>query len=111
MPTSRNARGVDIIAYSSDMKRIIKIQVKALSKFSPVPLGTSLEKVHGDFWIIITNALENPCSYIMASDEIKKYAHHSKFDRAGENKTSYWLEPKSYNVDLFKEKWDRVGNG
>ena len=45
MPTARNARGVDIIAYSQDATRKLAIQVKALSKRHPVPLGTSLEKV------------------------------------------------------------------
>ena len=47
MPTARNARGVDIIAYSADASRFLGIQVKALSKRNPVPLGLSLDKVHG----------------------------------------------------------------
>jgi len=49
MPTSRNARGIDIIAYSIDAERLLKVQVKALSKRNPVPIGASLEKVMGDF--------------------------------------------------------------
>ena len=53
MPTARNARGVDIIAYSSDASRFMGIQVKALSKRNPVPLGTSLDKCMGDFWVVI----------------------------------------------------------
>ena len=53
MPTARNARGVDIIAYSRDASRFVGVQVKALSKRNPVPLGTSLDKVMGDFWIIV----------------------------------------------------------
>jgi hypothetical protein len=44
MPTARNARGVDIIAYSSDASRFIGIQVKTLSKRNPVPLGPLLDK-------------------------------------------------------------------
>ena len=47
MPTSRNARGIDIIAYSADASRFVGIQVKALSKRNPVPLGPSLDKVMG----------------------------------------------------------------
>ena len=50
MPTARNARGVDIIAYSRDASRFVGVQVKALSKRNPVPLGTSLDKVMGDCW-------------------------------------------------------------
>jgi len=53
MPTARNARGVDIIAYSRDATRFVEIQVKALSKRNPVPLGTSLKKVMGDLWVIV----------------------------------------------------------
>ncbi|MGE0013944.1 MAG: hypothetical protein AB7S62_17135 [Azoarcus sp.] len=41
MPTARNARGVDIIAYSRDASRFVGVQVKALSKRNPEPLGTS----------------------------------------------------------------------
>lgn len=44
MPTSRNARGVDIVAYNQDATRFIGVQVKALTKRNPVSLGTSLER-------------------------------------------------------------------
>jgi hypothetical protein len=54
MPTSRNARGVDIIAYNRDCSKKITIQVKALSKKkAPVPLGKSIDGVMGDFWVIV----------------------------------------------------------
>ena len=46
MPTARNARGIDIVAYKGS-KGFIGIQVKTLSKPAPVPLGTSLEKISG----------------------------------------------------------------
>lgn len=49
MPTARNARGVDIIAYNAEASRTISVQVKALSKRSAVPLGSNLDKVMGDF--------------------------------------------------------------
>jgi hypothetical protein len=49
MPTSRNARGVDIIAYNSDCSKIISIQVKTLSKRNAVPLIVSHDKVMGGF--------------------------------------------------------------
>ena len=60
MPTARNARGVDIIAYSRDASRFVGVQVKALSKRNPVPLGTSLDKVMGDFWIIVNKVATAP---------------------------------------------------
>ena len=49
MPTSRNARGIDVICFSMDGTRMLTIQVKSLSKRSPVPLGTGLDKIMGNF--------------------------------------------------------------
>jgi hypothetical protein len=57
MPTARNARGVDIIAYSPDGKRFMGVQVKALlSAKPPVPIETTLNKLMGDLWVIVTDA-------------------------------------------------------
>ncbi|HOL96613.1 MAG TPA: hypothetical protein PLH79_19900, partial [bacterium] len=53
MPTARNARGIDVVAYSRDGKQFLGIQVKSLSKRAPVPLGKSLDNLMADFWIII----------------------------------------------------------
>ena len=55
MPTARNATGIDIVAYEGSGKGFIGIQVKTLSKRDPVPLSTSLEKITGDYWVIVTN--------------------------------------------------------
>ncbi len=75
MPTARNARGVDIIAYSGDASRFIGVQVKALSKRSPVPLGLSLEKCMGDFWIIVSKAVaESPLTYVLTPSEVRAHA-------------------------------------
>src|SRR6478672_10702373 len=52
MPTTRNARGIDILLYSQDAERKLSIQVKSLSKKNPVPLGTKLDGLLGDFFII-----------------------------------------------------------
>jgi hypothetical protein len=75
MPTVRNARGVDIIAYNRDCSRTISIQVKTLSKKNPVPLGTSLDKIMGDLWVIANNVLVSPATYILAPSEVKQLAH------------------------------------
>jgi hypothetical protein len=42
MPTSRNAKGIDIIIYSQDGKRKHTIQLKSLQKKLGVPLGSNL---------------------------------------------------------------------
>jgi hypothetical protein len=47
MPTARNARGVDLLAYDVNAHNYQGIQVKALSKRNPVPLGNSLDKFMG----------------------------------------------------------------
>ena len=76
MPTACNARGVDIIAYSQDVTRKLAIQVKALNKRNPVPLGTSLEKVMGDFWVVVNKVTSSaPSAFIMLPTEVKELAH------------------------------------
>jgi hypothetical protein len=82
MPTARNARGVDIIAYNHDCSRRISIQVKTLSKKNPVPLGTSLNKIMGDFWVIVNNVTTSPVAYVLLPSEVKKLAHRGEKRRA-----------------------------
>jgi len=107
MPTSRNARGIDIIAYNRKATRFIGIQVKTLSKRDPVPLGSSLEKVMGDYWIIVNNVANEPNAYILLPEEVKSLAHRGEKD----GRVSYWLQPTSYDVEQFKEAWHRIGQG
>jgi len=105
MPTARNARGVDIIAYNRDCTRTISIQVKTLSKRSPVPLGTSLDKVIGDFWVIVNNVVVEPSTYVLFPSEIKELAHRGEKD----GRVSYWLQPSVYCVEDYLEAWHRIG--
>jgi hypothetical protein len=57
MPTSRNARGIDLLIYDASARHYKGIQVKALSKLKPpVPLGLSTDNLMGDWWIIVTKA-------------------------------------------------------
>lgn len=105
MPTARNARGVDIIAYNSDCSRMISIQVKTLSRKNPVPLGTTLDRLMGDFWIIVNDVAKEPKSYIMLPQEVKDLAHRGEKD----GRVSFWLQPSAYCIDDFHEAWDRIG--
>ena len=104
MPTARNARGVDIIAYNHDCSSMISIQVKTLSKKNGVPLGASLDKVMGDFWVIINNVAADPQTYVMLPKEVKSLAHR----REKNNRISYWLPPKAYCAKKFHEAWYRI---
>jgi len=107
MPTTRNARGIDIIAYNSNGSRFIGVQVKSLSTRAPVPLGTSLETIMGDFWVIVSKLKKEPSAFILRPAEVKARAHRGE----KEGRVSYWLQPNSYDTDEFREAWDRIGHG
>ena len=108
MPTARNARGVDIIAYSQDASRFVGVQVKTLSKRNPVPMGTSLDKVMGDFWVIINKvASDTPSAFILLPQEVRELSKHGEKD----GRVSYWLQPREYEQDAFRERWERIGVG
>jgi hypothetical protein len=42
MPTARNARGIDLLAYDAACRRYLNIQIKTLSKHVAVPLRKSV---------------------------------------------------------------------
>jgi hypothetical protein len=108
MPTARNAKGIDVLIYSQDAKRKFTVQVKALSKRDPVPLGTKLEGLLGDFFVVCRDvALDTPECFVLIPEEVRKLAHKGE----KEGKVSYWLQPKHYAVSEFREKWERIGKG
>ena len=108
MPTARNAKGIDILIYSQDAARKLTVQVKALSKRSPVPLGTKLDSLFGDFFVVCNNvALDAPECFVLTPSEVATLAHKGEKD----GKVSYWLQPKQYAVPEFREKWLRIGKG
>jgi hypothetical protein len=107
MPTSRNARGVDVVAYSRDGLRFMTVQVKALSKRNPVPLGKSLEKVTGQFWVVVNKVVTSPTAFVLLPEEVKLRAHRGE----KEGRVSYWLQPADYDQDAFREAWGRIGQG
>lgn len=108
MPTARNAWGVDIIAYSRDASRFVGVQVKALSKRNPVPLGPTLDKIMGDFWVIVNRvASAAPSAFVLLPSEVRARARRGEKD----SRISYWLQPVDYEHDSFREKWERIGHG
>lgn len=107
MPTARNAKGIDIIAYNENQSRFLGIQVKSLSKKDPVPLGNSIDQLLGDFWIVVNNLLQTPNVFILLPDEVKQLAQ--KGEKNGN--VSYWLQPNLYQVEGFQNRWDRIGRG
>lgn len=107
MPTARNAQGIDIVAYSTDGRRYLGIQVKSVSRLMPVPVGTSPDRVMGDYWIIVTKVTADPVTFILTSEEVRSLARPSGKD----GPTSYWIEVCDYSGDEFREAWSRIGRG
>ena len=107
MPTARNARGIDIVAYYSDGSCFKGIQVKSLSKRNSVPMGSGLYNIMGDYRVIVNDVLGKPNAFVMLPTEVKENVH-----RGGRNgRVSYWLEPSSYDKEEYREAWDRIGRG
>ena len=106
MPTARNARGIDVVAYGVSASRYLGIQVKALSRKNAVPLGETLERVMGDFWVVIANLETQPAVFVMTPAEVRARAHRTV--KAG--RSAFWLEPNDYFIPEFAEKWARLGD-
>jgi hypothetical protein len=103
LPTSRNAAGIDIIAYKGDATALV--QVKALSKRAPVPLGKSAENRFANFFVICTHAMSGePVCYVLKRAEVDNLACRREKD----GKVSYWLQPKAYDTPEFREEWSRI---
>jgi hypothetical protein len=105
LPTSRNARGVDIIAYNQDASRTITIQVKALSRRSPVPLGSTLAYLIADYVVICRHVLTySPESFVLTPLEVNDLVHRGEKN----GKISFWLQPRAYEQEHFRENWQRL---
>ena len=108
MPTTRNAKGIDIIIYSQDASYTRSIQVKALSRRSPVPLGGKLDHLFADWLIICRKVIEDlPECFVLTLDEIRELVHRGEKD----GRVSYWLQPREYEDRRFFDRWDRIGVG
>jgi len=108
MPTARNAKGIDILIYSQDAERKFTVQVKALSKSSPVPLGGKLGNLFGDFFVVCRRLeTDVPECFVLLPQEVRELAHRGE----KEGKVSFWLQPKQYATDAFRENWARIGQG
>lgn len=107
MPTARNARGVDLLAYDVTATRHLSIQVKALPSRNPVPLGNSLDRFMGDWWIVVVKATTDPQCFIMKPNEVRDLAHRGVKD----DRVSFWLQPNKYDANKFREAWERIGRG
>ena len=104
MPTARNSRGIDVVAYNGDASKFLGIQVKSLSKRSAVPVGTSMEKIMGDFWIVVTRIATAPVAYVLTRQEVLAKTHKAEKD----GKASFWIEPGEYEMEEYRNAWPKV---
>lgn len=104
VPTIRNARGSDMLVTDADETIQFGVQSKALSKRQAVPLGTKIDDLRSEWWVVTINAnSDNPTCYIMRKEEVRLRASQDK------NGGAYWLEPRDYDHDEFRNAWDRIG--
>ena len=108
MPTARNTKGVDIIAFNQNTSRKIMIQVKTLSKRNPVRLGANMDNLVADYVVVcVRNYPNEPMCFVLTPDEVRKLAH--KGEKNG--RVSYWLQTSAHEADTYKEQWKRIGSG
>jgi len=109
--TSRNAKGIDIVAYSEDFKVIKKIQVKSFSKIQAVSFGKNKETLLADFYVMVSYVYTKPEAYILTAEDVSGLLT--------QDKSGYWLEikgsskepEKGFKKDKFLERWNIIGYG
>src|SRR5262245_9967767 len=108
MTTARNAKGIDILIYSQNASQTRRVQVKTLSKGSPVPLSNKLDHLFADFVVVCRHvSQETPEGFVLTPAEIRKLVHRGEKN----GKVIFWLEPRDYATTEFREKWERIGSG
>lgn len=103
MPTSRNARGVDVVIYNQKGSNSHTIQVKALSKRNPAPFGSSLNSLIAEYVFIVNEIFNEPKLYIIDTPTAKSLIHEGIKD----GRKSYWFQPNDY--EQFKDNWSVLG--
>lgn len=109
MPTSRNARGIDVVAFSTDGSRMVTLQVKTLadpfSGASNISVGRELDRVGmANWWVIVIDALREPRAFILSPEEVKRLS----VVKTGKQGSNYWLRARAY--EHFHDRWERIGS-
>lgn len=105
LPTSRNAKGVDIVIYNQNASKTLTIQVKSLSKRNPVGVSKYLDFI-ADLLIICRKVYDEPEIFIAKTPELKNRINE-QINKKG--KKSYWIETKDY--ESFLDNWEKIGLG
>lgn len=66
----------------------------------------------GDWWVIVSGiaASGKPNCFIMKPEEVRERATRRE-KREKDGRVSYWLQPARYEMEEFRDKWDRIEHG
>lgn len=101
----------DFELQSYDGTKRIRVKIKTLQGNDPVPFNDRLDKMKGDFWIVVNNlnnVEKEPSVYILSPEEVERLVHTSK-STSEQDKKSCWLQHKDYDKDEFRDRWERLG--
>ncbi|MCC7508032.1 MAG: hypothetical protein IT464_01495 [Planctomycetes bacterium] len=106
LPTSRNAKGIDVIVYDRNGTKFVSIQVKTLSKRSAVPLGERPTCHMAQVVVVcrLSAGKGNPELYFMKPSEIDACRHQGDPTKSKAEKSAFWLQAKDY--ENFPDRWD-----
>ncbi len=105
MPIEKKSKWLDIVAYPPNASASVSVHINCFMKRAAVSLGGSLEKISGDYWIIVNNiGADAPRTFVMLPNEVKEYAKRNE----NRGKISFWLEYPDYEKDQFCEAWHRL---
>ncbi|MBR4737715.1 MAG: HNH endonuclease [Rhodocyclaceae bacterium] len=102
-------KGQLLIARSKDGTRSIEIKVNASRTHTDVKIGSSLDVVTGDFWVLVNDvATSSPTAFVLPLQEAKERT--AKDPRSRDN-AGYWLTSRVYRQEQFREAWGQIGRG
>jgi hypothetical protein len=106
MPTSRNAKGIDIVGYDEHGKAFT-VQVKTLTKRNAIPLTSNGSHLMADYFIVVVLEGKYRNMYIWTREEMRN-AEISVFT-GKDGKKQHWFESKVWTKDLISvNAWDKV---
>jgi hypothetical protein len=103
LPTSRNAKGIDLLIYGKHGEIFHTIQAKSYTRKEAVGPFKEIPDAIADFYVVVCNVYQYPKTYILANNEVKALLKP--------NKKGYWLQFKDYMKEDFLDKWNKIGYG
>lgn len=103
LPTSRNAKGIDILAYGNNSEKILTIQAKGYTRIEAIgPFIKNADPI-ADFYMAACFVYQEPKIYVLTKEEVK--------GRLKLHDEKYWLERVDYEKPEFLENWEKIGYG